>query len=180
MRKDSDHRFKRMPFASKGGAFIFFVTLIAAFTYVLVPVFIDPSRAETRELVIETSDGTEISYQVEIADSADEKSLGLMHREYMADDHGMIFLEEWGRPEIVSMWMRDTYIPLDMLFVDESGVIVYIHENAVPMDETSIVSPVPVVAVLELNGGQASKQGIAIGDRVKNLKSFWKRKKALE
>lgn len=169
-----------MPFASKGGAFIFFVTLIAAFTYVLVPVFIDTRQAETHELVIMTANGAEISYHVEIADSADEKARGLMHRDYMADDHGMIFLEEWGRPEIVSMWMRDTYIPLDMLFIDEQGVIVYIHENAAPMDETSIVSPVPVVAVLELNGGQASIHGIAVGDLVKNLKSFWKHKKALE
>lgn len=101
---------------------------------------------------------------VEIADTPETRETGLMHREELAEDTGMLFDFREIRP--VSMWMRNTLIPLDMLFVRENGTIARIARNAVPLDLTPIPSGEPVRYVLEIPGGAADTYGTAEGDRL--------------
>ncbi|MEX0807282.1 MAG: DUF192 domain-containing protein [Dongiaceae bacterium] len=115
-------------------------------------------------VTITTASGEELQFVVEIARTSTERSLGLMHRDRLDPDQGMLFVYEAER--IVTMWMRDTLIPLDMLFIGADGRIATIRERAVPFSEEVINSQGPVVAVLELNGGTVSRRGIAPGDAV--------------
>lgn len=121
---------------------------------------------ETASLTIETAAGDEHSFQVEIAETGEQRAQGLMFRRRMAADAGMLFL--FGRSEVRAMWMKNTLIPLDMLFIDETGKIVRIEERTVPHSERAIVSGGPVSAVLELNAGTASRLKIGPGDRVRH------------
>lgn len=120
-------------------------------------------RFEKSALTIE-SGGKRHRFTVEIADNDERRTLGLMHRRQMAADAGMLF--DFKRDGQVSMWMRNTVLPLDMLFVDRDGIVRKIHQRAVPFSETVISSDVPVRAVLELNGGTASRLGLKPGDRL--------------
>jgi len=120
-------------------------------------------RFDRTPLVIE-SGGKKHRFTVEIADNDERRTLGLMHRRQMAADAGMLF--DFKRDGQVSMWMRNTVLPLDMLFVDRDGIVRKVHERAVPFSETVISSDVPVRAVLELNGGTASRLGLRPGDKL--------------
>lgn len=104
------------------------------------------------------------SFMVEVARTPAERSRGLMYRESLAIDGGMLF--DFGQPQPVSMWMRNTLIPLDMLFIDGDGWIRRIEANAQPLSLDTIASGRPVSAVLELNGGTAAILNIRAGDRV--------------
>ena len=119
---------------------------------------------ETGELSIETAAGTTHDFRIEIAATPDQRAQGLMYRRQLAPDAGMLFLFE--RVEVRGMWMKDTFIPLDMLFIDEAGRIVRIEERTVPQSLRAIMSGGPVAAVLELNAGTASRLSINPGDRV--------------
>lgn len=121
---------------------------------------------ETVGLSIETAAGAQHSFQVEIAETGDQRAQGLMFRRQMGADAGMLFL--FGGSEVRAMWMKNTLIPLDMLFIDETGKIVRIEERTVPHSERAIVSGGPVSAVLELNAGTASRLMIKPGDRVRH------------
>lgn len=113
---------------------------------------------------IETQAGPK-SFVLEVADEPVELEVGLMHRKRMEEDHGMVFL--FGRPaRVVSFWMKNTLIPLDMLFIDENGIIVDIHHRAKPGDLTPITSKAAVITVVEINGGLAEKYGIKPGDAI--------------
>jgi uncharacterized membrane protein (UPF0127 family) len=90
-----------------------------------------------------------------------------MYRKSMPQNHGMLFIFE--KPRIISMWMKNTHIPLDMLFVDKNGIIRHIHENAKPFDETIISSVVPVSFVIELNAGQVKEKNIQTLNQVIGL-----------
>lgn len=116
-------------------------------------------------LTIETATGTH-EYRVELALSPQERAVGLMNRESMADDHGMLFRFDMVRP--ITMWMKNTLIPLDMIFIREDGTVAGFHENAEPLSEDVIASPEPVLYVLELNGGKATEIGLAVDDRVRH------------
>jgi len=118
---------------------------------------------EHSELTIE-SGGKRIPFKVEIADTDERRALGLMYRTSLAADAGMLF--DFKHDEDVAMWMRNTAIPLDMLFIDRTGRIVNIAQRAVPYSEATISSAAPVLAVLELNGGTAARLGLKAGDRV--------------
>jgi uncharacterized membrane protein (UPF0127 family) len=118
------------------------------------------------ELTIEARGGKVHRFTVELADTDERRAYGLMHRDTMPADHGMIF--DFKRDQPVAMWMRNTRIPLDMLFIDREGRVVNIHARAVPFDETSIGSEGPVRSVLELNGGTAARLGLAPGDVVRH------------
>jgi uncharacterized membrane protein (UPF0127 family) len=87
-----------------------------------------------------------------------------MHRETLPERAGMLFV--YDEPHRGGFWMKNTLIPLDMLFIKANGNIVHIAANAVPEDETPIPSNEPVLAVLEINGGTAAALGIKEGDRV--------------
>lgn len=93
-----------------------------------------------------------------------QRALGLMHVRELPADHGMLFV--YGRPRTVSMYMRNTLIPLDMVFVAESGAIVRVERDTEPLSERSILSGAPALAVLEVNAGVAARLGLARGGRV--------------
>lgn len=97
-------------------------------------------------------------FSVEVADDPAERSQGLMNREKMPAMAGMLFVYDHAQP--VSFWMKNTLIPLDMIFVDETGLVKAIHENAVPLDTTPIPGGDGVKFVLEINGGMAAAMGI--------------------
>lgn len=120
-------------------------------------------KFETEQLTIETAKGPQV-FTVELAVDGLQRQQGLMFREKMASDAGMLF--DFGEPRDVAMWMRNTLIPLDMLFIDETGVIKRIHEGAKPHDETPLPSGGPVKFVLELNKGAVNARKIAVGNRV--------------
>ncbi|MBL4807019.1 MAG: DUF192 domain-containing protein [Rhodobacteraceae bacterium] len=105
-------------------------------------------------------------FTVEIADTLDERALGLMNRDYMAPFSGMLFVYE--DPQTVSFWMKNTLIPLDMIFIDDSGVVMRIHENAEPLSLSGIPGGSGIQFVLEINGGMARMLGIKVGAQVRH------------
>lgn len=127
---------------------------------------IDANMAPTTEIAV-VADSGKHRFDVEVADTPEEMQQGLMNRPALADDAGMIFL--FDSPRVVSFWMKDTLIPLDMIFIDAAGTIAHLHPRAVPNDTTSVSSQEEVVAVLEIAGGRAEALGIEIGDRVEGL-----------
>jgi uncharacterized membrane protein (UPF0127 family) len=120
--------------------------------------------AKTEKLTVVSKDGTEHYFNVEIAATPVDREVGLMFRTSMDPNHGMLF--EMDANATVEFWMKDTLIPLDMLFVAADGTIKTIHENAIPKDLTPLSSKAPVTGVIELNGGRAAALGIAPGDKV--------------
>jgi len=106
----------------------------------------------------------EAGFRVAIADDPAERARGLMFVEEMPTFEGMLFIYE--TPRRASFWMHNTLIPLDMLFADPDGVITRIHQNAIPLDRTSIDGGEGVLYVLEINGGLSGRLGIAEGDRL--------------
>jgi uncharacterized protein len=119
------------------------------------------SRLERFEIA--TSGGKQV-FQVEVMRTPEEKAKGLMFRQFLPDDRGMLF--DFEREQPVSMWMRNTYIPLDMLFIRADGTVHHVHARAQPLDETPIPSNGNVRFVLEINGGAAAKLGLKAGDKV--------------
>jgi uncharacterized protein len=142
------------------------VRLTAAFALVLVLAAlagVTAQGAEPDSLEIVTSTGRH-AFQIEIANNDATRERGLMDRRYMAADHGMLF--EFDREAPVAFWMKNTYIPLDMIFIAPSGAVTHIVANAEPLSERVIPSGGPCVAVLELNGGAAASIGLKVGDKV--------------
>jgi uncharacterized protein len=123
----------------------------------------DLQQFPTSELTIISASGPH-RFKVELAETPAQMTQGLMFRKSLAPDAGMLF--DYKSPTPATMWMRNTLIPLDMLFVDEQGRIVNIHERAVPQSDDVIAAAEPVRAVIELNGGTAARLGIEPGDRV--------------
>lgn len=115
------------------------------------------------EVRIETAAGVRL-FHVELAETPEQRARGLMYRRTLAPDAGMLFLfPERERP---TMWMANTWLPLDMLFVAADGRIADIFANTVPRSRLTISSPHPARMVLELGGGTARRLGIAPGDRL--------------
>jgi uncharacterized protein len=104
------------------------------------------------------------SFSVEVASTPETQQHGLMNRHELAPDGGMLF--DFHRDASLTFWMKDTYLPLDMLFIRSDGTISSITPNAVPLSTTPIRSTEPVRAVLEINGGKAIEFGIGSGDLV--------------
>ncbi|WP_295314131.1 DUF192 domain-containing protein [Roseobacter sp.] len=123
--------------------------------------------AQCREdAVMLRGDWGEARFTVEIADNDSERAQGLMHRPSMPLSAGMLFIYE--RPQQLSFWMRNTLIPLDMLFIDPEGRVQHIHHRAVPLDETPIPGGDGLTHVLEINGGLAKRMGISEGSSVRH------------
>jgi uncharacterized protein len=110
------------------------------------------------------SRGKRHAFVVEVARSPEEQTTGMMHRQSLAPDRGMIFPYDPPRP--ASFWMRNTLIPLDLIFVRPDGSIGSIAANAVPLSLDPIPSGEPVAAVLEIAGGRSAELGIGPGDKV--------------
>ncbi len=121
------------------------------------------SESSLVALTIE-SQGKRHAFKVEVARTAEEQSRGLMFRERLAPDRGMIF--PLNPPRYASFWMKNTLIPLDMIFVRADGTIANIAENTVPHSLTPVASDEPVAAVLEIPGGRSAELGIRPDDKV--------------
>ncbi len=143
------------------------IRLLAALAFVLALAHpLDCALAEGLEkLEIVTATGVH-AYQVEIANTDASREYGLMNRRFMARDHGMLF--EFDRDAPQSFWMKNTYIPLDMIFISRTGIVTNVVANAEPLSERTIPSGPPCAAVLELVGGAAAAIGLKVGDKVLN------------
>ncbi len=125
-----------------------------------------PARAqELEKLEFVTKTGVH-AFSVEVMRTPDQQARGLMFRRYMPDDRGMLFA--FKRDEPVFMWMKNTYIPLDMVFIDRKGAVISIAADTEPFSEKTIASGGPAWGVVELNAGAAAKIGLAPGDRVRH------------
>lgn len=111
-------------------------------------------------------DWGEARFTVELADTPQARGQGLMFRETMARGAGMLFVYE--APQPASFWMKNTLIPLDMIFVGRNGVVRHIHSNAIPGDLTPIDGGNGIFAVLEINGGLAQRYGMTVGSHMQH------------
>lgn len=136
-------------------------SIVAGFVLVVLTAC---SSGEDR-LVLHTGKG-DFTFTVEIADTNEERAKGLMFRNELAADAGMLF--DYGKEQEASFWMQNTLIPLDMIFIGADGVVKTIHVNAKPLDTTPIPSGVPVRFVLEIPGGRSREIGLAVGDRMEH------------
>jgi uncharacterized membrane protein (UPF0127 family) len=121
------------------------------------------AAADLQSLEIASKSGVHV-FAVELASTPEEHAKGLMYRRQLPEGQGMLF--DFHREQPTSFWMKNTYIPLDMIFIRGDGRILRIAENTVPLSEALVPSGGPVRAVLEVNAGTAKKLGIAPGDRV--------------
>ena len=141
------------------GASLAFVALILALP--------GPVRAGSslpvETVTIETTKGR-TAFQAEIADTAQERSQGLMFRQSMPQGHAMLF--DFGKPRAVAMWMKNTRISLDMIFADNRGKVIAVAEDTVPFSTDTISVNEPVRAVLEVNAGTARRIGLKPGGRL--------------
>ncbi len=119
---------------------------------------------DRQDLCIRSLEGGTHQFRVEIADTAEARRQGLMHRTEMADDQGMLF--DFETPKPVSMWMKNTPLSLDMLFIAQSGRILRIEHETTPFSLRSIPSGRPVRGVLEILAGTAQELNIRVGDHV--------------
>lgn len=103
-------------------------------------------------------------FNIRVADTPSRQERGLMFVRILPSDEGMLFPQL--QPRVMAMWMKNTFIPLDMLFIDSRGRVVCLRERTVPESLDIVSCDQPVKAVLEIGGGQADKRGIAVGDRV--------------
>lgn len=139
--------------------------LLALFLCLSLPAFAQ-EKFDIQPLTIVTKGGKSHAFTVELAVTPREREQGLMNRQEMADDKGMLFA--FGETRQVFMWMKNTYIPLDMLFIGKDGKVRAIKENAEPLSEAIIDSQGPIDYVLELTGGTVKRLGIRSGNRVQN------------
>ena len=123
------------------------------------------AKMRVDRLWLVTATGSTVPIDIEIAEAAKEKELGLMFRTELPDSRGMLF--PYDPPRELTMWMHNTYIPLDMVFIRSDGVVHRIETQAEPMSDRVISSDGPVAAVLELAGGAAQRLGLKAGDRIR-------------
>lgn len=116
------------------------------------------------DVVIRTQDGQDYYFSIELALTGEEQSKGLMWRKSMPEMHGMLFV--FHSMDQRAFWMKNTLIPLDMIFIEEDGRIGHIHSNAQPLSEAHVTSQGEAMAVLEINGGLSDKLGLQAGDMV--------------
>ena len=122
--------------------------------------------AQTFEPLAIVGAGGRHAFQVEVARNDADRAQGLMYRRNLGADRGMLF--DFGRVQPISMWMQNTYIPLDMIFIRPDGTVARIAESAEPLSTRTIPSGEPVLAVLEVMGGTAARLGLKAGDRVEH------------
>lgn len=122
--------------------------------------------AEVSPLVVETASGARHAFKVEVAATSAERAQGLMYRRWLDADAGMLF--DFGAPQVVRMWMRNTHLSLDMLFIAADGALLGVAERTVPLSEAIIASPPATRYVLEVVAGTVARLGLKAGDRVRH------------
>ena len=157
---------------------------IALFGFILINSFVSPQTASGQNAQSSSSTQEGIPFKpqgqlvflqdgtgklikmitIQIADNEPERDQGLMWRYSMPEDDGMLFIFE--KQQVLTFWMKNTYIPLDMIFANKSMKIVSIYRNATPLDETTIPSDQEALYCIEVNGGFCDKYGIKVGDSV--------------
>lgn len=141
------------------------VAVPAACQPAAAPVALERSAAGLDQLPLTiVSGGKTHRFTVEVARSFEQQQTGMMNRNSLAPDRGMIF--PYDQPKAVAFWMKNTLIPLDMIFVAPGGKILRIEANAVPLSLDPVPSGGPIEAVLELAGGRSAELGIKPGDQV--------------
>jgi len=137
------------------------------FLVVVMLVAVAPAMAatETERLVIETAVGERV-FNVEVVREEAERTRGLMYRKRLARDAGMLF--DYDPPQDVAFWMKNTYVSLDIIFIDVTGKIITIAAKTKPLSLDRIPSHGAARGVLEIKGGMAAKLGIKVGDRVRH------------
>lgn len=144
--------------------------IIGLFLFSLIPAPAFPASPSPQKVIFFPEGHTpSCTFKVELAVTDDEQARGLMFRERLADDEGMLFI--FGKDEARAFWMRNTLIPLDIIFIDSRFKVVSVHDFAKPKDETSISSRFPAKYVVEVNGGKAATCRIKAGTRVKIVTS---------
>ena len=138
--------------------------LVFAFLCLLVTPCMAEQSVLEKQLLVKTAEGKSFAYNIELALTESEQMQGLMFRNELDENAGMLF--PFPDSQQRSFWMKNTLIPLDIIFVKQDGTIQNIGANAVPLDLTPVSSTGPVKAVLEINGGQAAERGIKPGDIV--------------
>ncbi|TDR93285.1 DUF192 domain-containing protein [Enterovirga rhinocerotis] len=128
--------------------------------------FAGSASAQTFEPLTIVSQSGRHAFEVEVARTDDERAQGLMYRRSMAPDRGMLF--DFKRVEPISMWMKNTYLSLDMIFIRRDGSIARIAENTEPLSTRVVSSGEPVLSVLEVIAGTAKRLGIKAGDKVEH------------
>jgi len=123
----------------------------------------DTSDFRVEEVVLETAGG-KVTFRAEIADTPQLRQQGLMFRKQLAPDAGMLF--DFGEPRPVRMWMKNTFISLDMIFIRADGTVIGIGANTVPLSEAVVGVEEPVKGVLEVKAGTAARIGLKPGDKV--------------
>lgn len=118
---------------------------------------------DLHEVKIFTQTGETVSFKAEVVTSVEDRARGLMFRKHLPEDQGMLFLVD--QPMVQKFWMKNTYIPLDIIFMDSKDRIVHIDHNRQPHDETGMGPEQPVMSVLEINGGLAKRFNIEVGDK---------------
>ena len=125
---------------------------------------LSPAGMQQAPLTITKADGTTHDFIVELALTPEEQQRGMMNRQSLAPDRGMLFV--YKQADYRSFWMKNTYIPLDILFIGSDGVIQSLEENMIPLSLNPYLSMEPALLVLELKGGRVAELGIAPGDTV--------------
>jgi uncharacterized membrane protein (UPF0127 family) len=120
---------------------------------------------QLEQLALVTAGGRHV-FQVEVMRTPEQRARGLMFRRHLPADRGMLF--DFEKEEPVAMWMQNTYIPLDMIFIRRDGTVARIAERTEPLSTRTIPSGEPVLGVLEVNGGVAERIGLRPGDRVEH------------
>jgi len=161
---------RRRPFATMRGAcrYAFLALCLAsapATVLIARPAQAQEAKVALEPLSIVTASGPH-KFSVEVMRTDAERERGLMFRRYLPPDRGMLFNFDFEQPVI--MWMKNTYLPLDMIFMDRSGRVVSIAADTEPLSEKIIPSGAPVYAVLEVNAGTSARIGLKVGDHVYN------------
>ena len=136
---------------------------LSALSFLLLPLAGPAGSQQLQQLEIVSKNGTHV-FGVEMALTPEEQARGLMFRRDLPEKQGMLF--DFKREQPTSFWMKNTYVPLDMIFIRADGRILNIAENTVPLSEALVSSSGPVRAVLEVVAGTSKKLGISAGDRV--------------
>jgi len=140
---------------------------ILAIFFISVQLWVDSAQAACQPNVVDLRNASaEIRFDVELAITPEERGRGLMFRDHLPNRSGMLFV--FDPPRSVSFWMKNTLIPLDMIFADRSGNVTAVHKGAIPGDLTPISGGDDVYAVLEINAGLASRYAFAPGTQMRH------------